>query len=87
MQVTAVEYEYRPLPFEATTEKQESYKAWELPKQAAPIAAPMRLTLPFEGAAPRCTLGLDLGRSLPWRTSSAAAPNWQLPCHAMPCRI
>jgi hypothetical protein len=47
-----VEYQYHPLPFTATTEKQESYCAWDLPKRPAPVAPPVPLTRPFEGAMP-----------------------------------
>ena len=49
MQVSAVEYHYQPAKFEATTEKQESYKQWDLPNRPARAPAPMRATLPFTG--------------------------------------
>lgn len=44
-----MEYHYQPAKFEATTEKQESYKQWDLPNRPARVPAPMRATLPFTG--------------------------------------
>lgn len=49
MQAAANNYVYSTTRFDATTEKQEVYKAWELPKRPAPLAPPLRPTLPFEG--------------------------------------
>ena len=49
MQVNTVEYQYQPTPFNGTTEKQESYKHWDLPERPARPPVPMRATLPFTG--------------------------------------
>ena len=49
MQVNTVEYQYQPTPFNGTTEKQESYKHWDLPERPACPPVPMRATLPFTG--------------------------------------
>ena len=49
MQVSAVEYHYQPAKFDSTTEKQESYKHWDLPARPARPPAPMRAILPFTG--------------------------------------
>lgn len=49
-----MEYHYQPTPFEATTEKQESYKHWDLPARPAPPPAPMRAILPFTGLPRLC---------------------------------
>ena len=48
-QVSKVEYNYQPAKFESTTEKQESYKHWDLPARPARPPAPMRAILPFTG--------------------------------------
>ncbi len=60
MQVNTVEYQYQPTPFNGTTEKQESYKHWDLPERPARPPVPMRATLPFTGLPHmlRCTPGL-----------------------------
>ena len=49
VQVNTVEYQYQPTPFNCTTEKQESYKHWDLPERPARPPVPMRATLPFTG--------------------------------------
>lgn len=49
VQVNTVEYQYQPTPFSCTTEKQESYKHWDLPERPARPPVPMRATLPFTG--------------------------------------
>ncbi len=44
-----MEYHYQPAKFDSTTEKQESYKHWDLPARPARPPAPMRAMLPFTG--------------------------------------
>ena len=47
-----MEYNYKPTRFESTTEKQESYKQWDLPSRPPRPPMPMRATLPFTGLPP-----------------------------------
>ena len=50
VQVTLNAYTYTPTPFgDGTTEKQEAYKAWDLPKRPPKVIPPMRPILPFSG--------------------------------------
>ena len=58
-QVSKVEYHYQPAKFDATTEKQESYKHWDLPSRPARPPAPMRAILPFTGACSRLHLHIS----------------------------
>ena len=44
-----MEYIYKPAKFESTTEKQESYKQWDLPSRPPRPPMPMRPILPFTG--------------------------------------
>lgn len=57
-------YVYEPTHFDATTEKMESYKAWELPKRPPPVAPPMRPILPFEGDTPEHHTRVKIPQSL-----------------------
>lgn len=73
MQVSVNAYVYTPTPFgDGTTEKQEAYKAWVLPKRPPRVVPPMRPTLPFEGdLSARCKIvGMHLSAQLLTHTHS-----------------
>ena len=76
-----MEYHYQPAKFDSTTEKQESYKHWDLTARPAGPPAPMRAILPFTGVPPLMTKPCTHTRS---HAGLLAFGGWGA-CHSVAC--